>query len=260
MKRCPKVSDTLCSSDFDRTFGMPATTIAVNQDILAGKKLLAAEQRKRLTQQGVFAVNIVSSPGAGKTSLLQATARFWKGRFQIGVLVGDLATERDAERLRPYVPVEQLTTGGACHLELSLVQQGLMRLPQYSYDFLFIENIGNLVCPASHDLGEHLRVVVLSTTEGDDKPAKYPKMFRTSQLLVISKSDLLPYVPFSVEAAIHDAQLIQPDIATIVTSAIRDEGMDEWCHFLEVARARMLAARDAVLASEELTGSSSAAI
>ncbi len=137
----------------------------------------------------------------------------------MGVLVADLATNRDAERLRPYVPVEQLTTGGACHLELSLVQQGLSRLPQQQYDFLFIENIGNLVCPASHDLGEHLRVVVLSTTEGDDKPGKYPKMFRTSQAMVISKSDLLPYVPFSVDAAIQDARLIQPEIVTILTSS-----------------------------------------
>ncbi len=233
---------------------MPTTTIAVNQDVLAAKKQRAKEQRQLFTTQGTFVINLVSSPGAGKTSLLQATARYWQNRFRVGVLVGDLATDRDAERLRPYVPVEQLTTGGACHLELSLVQQGLSRLPQQQYDFLFIENIGNLVCPASHDLGEHVRVVVLSTTEGDDKPGKYPKMFRTSQAMVISKSDLLPYVPFSVEAAIQDARLIQPDLVTILTSSTRDEGLQDWCQFLEDARKEMLASRDAD-AAEQLTAS-----
>ena len=224
---------------------MHTKTITVNHDVLAEKKRLAAKQRDAFTKQGTLVVNLVSSPGAGKTSLLQATARYWSGRFRVAVLVGDLATDRDAERLRPYLPVEQLTTGGACHLELSLVQQGLARLPQESYVFLFIENIGNLVCPASHDLGEHIRVVVLSTTEGDDKPGKYPKMFRTSQAMVISKSDLLPYVPFSVQAAIDDARLIQPDILAITTSAIRDDGMRDWCEFLRHAREAMLLARDA---------------
>ncbi|MCA9010780.1 MAG: hydrogenase nickel incorporation protein HypB [Planctomycetaceae bacterium] len=221
---------------------METRTVAVNQYILAEKKRRAVEQRDNFTQQNTFVVNLVSSPGAGKTSLLQATARFWKDQFRVAVLVGDLATDRDAERLRPYVPVEQLTTGGACHLELSLVQQGLSRLPRQTYDFLFIENIGNLVCPASHDLGEHIRVVFLSTTEGDDKPGKYPKMFRTSQALVITKSDLLPYVPFSVEAAIADARLIQPEIHPVLTSATKDEGIKDWCRYLENAREATLRA------------------
>jgi hydrogenase nickel incorporation protein HypB len=222
---------------------MRSQTIAVNQDLLADKKRRAEEKRRDWSQQGTFVVNLVSSPGAGKTSLLQATARYWKSRYALAVLVGDLATDRDAERLRPYVPVEQLTTGGACHLEMSLIEEGLKRLPQRTFDFLFIENIGNLVCPASHDLGEHLRVVVLSTTEGDDKPGKYPKMFRTSHAMVISKSDLLPYVPFSVHCAIQDAHLIQPDLATIVTSGLNEDGMYDWCHYLETERNRMLAAR-----------------
>ena len=227
---------------------MTVQTISVNQDVLAAKKQRATEQRERFTAQGTFVVNLVSSPGAGKTSLLQATAKHWAGRFQTGVLVGDMATDRDAERLRPWFPVEQLTSGGACHLELSLVQQGLSRLPQQPYEFLFIENIGNLVCPASHDLGEHLRVVVLSTTEGDDKPGKYPKMFRTSQLMVISKCDLLPYVPFKVDAAIKDARLIQPDMFSIQTSAVHDEGLNDWCLFLENARTEMLSSRDSAAA------------
>lgn len=219
---------------------MQTKTIMVNQDILATTKQLAAVQKLEWTAQRTLAVNIVSSPGAGKTSLLQATAQHWQGRYQMAVLVGDLATDRDAERLRPWVPVEQLTTGGACHLELPLVRQGLARLPQTRWDFLFIENIGNLVCPASHDLGEHLRVVLLSTTEGDDKPGKYPKMFRTSQAMVISKTDLLPYVPFSVDAAVEDALLIQPAIRTISTSALHGTGIPEWCDFLETTRNTML--------------------
>jgi hydrogenase nickel incorporation protein HypB len=189
---------------------------------------------------GTLIVNIVASPGAGKTSLLQATGRFWNQRYRMGVLVGDLATERDAERLRPLMPAEQLTTGGACHLEIPLVIRGLEKLPQ-PLDFLFIENIGNLVCPASHDLGEHLRVVVLSTTEGDDKPGKYPKMFRTSQVMIISKTDLLPWVPFSVDQVISDARLIQPEIHTMAVSALKDVGIDSWCRYLETAREHMIA-------------------
>jgi hydrogenase nickel incorporation protein HypB len=157
------------------------------------------------------------------------------------VLVGDLATDRDAERLRPYVPVEQLTTGGACHLELSLVEKGLTKLPQEPLDFLFIENIGNLVCPASHDLAEHLRVVCISTTEGDDKPGKYPKMFRTSEVMVITKTDLLPHVPFDVANVSEDARLIRGDMHVIETSAINDIGIDAWCDLLEQRRKAMLA-------------------
>lgn len=158
----------------------------------------------------------------------------------MAVLVGDLATDRDAERLRPFVPVEQLTTGGACHLELSLVEKGLARLPDESYEFLFIENIGNLVCPASHDLAEHLRVVVLSTTEGDDKPGKYPKMFRTSDAMVISKCDLLPHVPFSVTDATNDARDIMPSIPAFQTCSLTGEGIAEWCDFLQDRRAEHL--------------------
>jgi hydrogenase nickel incorporation protein HypB len=139
------------------------------------------------------------------------------------------------------MPAIQLTTGGACHLPRSLVQQGWERLDTQPLDFLFIENVGNLVCPSSHDLGEHLRVVILATTEGDDKPAKYPKAFRTSQALVISKLDLLPYVPFSVDAATRDALAIRPDLDLFPLSALRDEGVDRWCDYLTRTRERLLA-------------------
>ena len=223
---------------------MATKTISINQDVLADRKMQAEELRAWFTQRGTLVVNLVSSPGAGKTTLLQAMARYWQNRFRMAVLVGDLATDRDAERLRPYVPVEQLTTGGACHLELPLIHQGLARLPKESFDFLFIENIGNLVCPASHDLGEHLRVIVLSATEGDDKPGKYPKMFRTSDAMVISKTDLLPYVPFSATAASADARLIQPELEIFQTSATRDDGLYDWCQYLEDTRCAMLAVRD----------------
>ncbi|MBL8812678.1 MAG: hydrogenase nickel incorporation protein HypB [Planctomycetaceae bacterium] len=219
---------------------MASVTISVQQDVLAERRQKAAELRDEFSRKGTLVVNVVSSPGAGKTSLLQAMARHWNGAFRIAVLVGDIATERDAERLRPHMPAEQLTTGGACHLEIPLVRKGLERLGDRPLDFLFIENIGNLVCPASWDLGEHLRVVLLSTTEGDDKPGKYPKMFRTSHVLVITKSDLLPYVPFNVASAIEDAHQIQPQLSTFVTSALHDEGVDAWCSYLVEERGRML--------------------
>ena len=224
---------------------MSTQTIPVGQDILSPARQAAAELRSEFGSRGVFIVNLVSSPGAGKTSLLEATARHWSGRHKMSVLVGDLATDRDAQRLSPLAPTVQLTTGGACHLELPLIKKGLDQLGHVETDFLFIENIGNLVCPASHDLGEHLRVVVLSTTEGDDKPGKYPKMFRTSQVLVITKADLLPYVPFSVDAAVADARLIQPEFQSYVVCARSGDGIAEWCDMLDAARDRMVASRDA---------------
>ncbi|XZE56807.1 hydrogenase nickel incorporation protein HypB [Planctomycetaceae bacterium SH139] len=215
-------------------------TIAVNEDVYAGRKRAAASARDAFTQQGTLVINLVSSPGAGKTALLEATAKHWGNNRSMAVLVGDIATDRDAVRLQPYVPVQQLTTGGACHLELELVQRGLALLPKRHYDFLFIENIGNLVCPASHDLAEHLRVVLVSTTEGDDKPGKYPKMFRTSDAMLITKSDLLPHVPFSSAAVISDAQLIQPKLTVMTTAAIHQEGIGSWCDWLDEQRRLML--------------------
>lgn len=210
--------------------------IEVNKPVLSEQHARAHQLRQSWTAQGTLVVHLVSSPGAGKTSLLEATARHWQGRFRMAVLVGDLATERDAQRLAPLVPTQQLTTGGACHLDINLVQQGWQKLSAAPCDFLFIENVGNLVCPASFDLGEHLRIVLLSTTEGEDKPGKYPKMFRTSQAMVISKSDLLPHVPFSVQAATQDALLIQPDLTVLSLSAWRGIGIDAWCSYLESQR------------------------
>lgn len=219
---------------------MSETIISVNRDVQAKQRQAAGELRSALGLRGTLVVNILSSPGAGKTRLLEATCRHWGERWKSAVLVGDIATDRDAKRLEPWVPVRQLTTGGACHLDLTLVQRGLASLPDEQYDFLFIENVGNLVCPASHDLAEHLRVVLLSTTEGDDKPAKYPKMFRTSDLMIISKMDLLPHVPFSVSAATEDARQIRESIDVLPVCAINGEGVAAWCQYLEQRRSRLL--------------------
>jgi hydrogenase nickel incorporation protein HypB len=210
--------------------------ISIHRDLSASDHEHAESFRQAMRDRGTLVVNLMSSPGAGKTSLLVATALRFKNRRRMAVLVGDIATDRDAERLAPLVPAVQLTTGGACHLDHRLVERGYEALSEHDLDFLFIENVGNLVCPSSHDLGEHLRVVLLSTTEGDDKPAKYPKAFRTSQALVISKLDLLPHVPFLVEAAIEDARSIQPELATFALSALNGTGLDSWCDYLDQQR------------------------
>jgi hydrogenase nickel incorporation protein HypB len=218
---------------------MSLRVITVHRDVLSEARASASEFRRRCELQGTFVVNVLSSPGAGKTSLLEASARFWSQQAnapRMAVLVGDLATDRDAQRLAPWMPVVQMTTGGACHLELPLVERALAELDGFDGEFLFIENVGNLVCPASHDLGEHLRVILLSTTEGDDKPAKYPKAFRTSHALVISKLDLLPHVPFSVEAAAADARQIQPRLAVLPLSSLSGQGIAPWCRYLDNAR------------------------
>jgi hydrogenase nickel incorporation protein HypB len=210
--------------------------IVVERDVLAESRASADAFRRERSASATLVVNLVSSPGAGKTSLLAATARHWRGKHKVAVLVGDIATDRDAQRLAPYVDVVQMTTGGACHLEMPLIQRAFERLRDPHLDFLFIENVGNLVCPASHNLGEHRRVVLLGVTEGDDKPAKYPKMFRTSQALVVTKIDLLPFLRFSVEAAADDARRIQPDLTVLPLSSETGEGIANWCRYLEDER------------------------
>jgi hydrogenase nickel incorporation protein HypB len=219
---------------------MSQLVITVHGEVLAEAREDARHFRERQTLRGTLVVNLISSPGAGKTQLLEATARHWGAERRMAVLVGDLATDRDAQRLAPWTPVVQMTTGGACHLELPLVIRALRALGDAELHFLFIENVGNLVCPASHDLGEHLRVIMLSTTEGDDKPGKYPKAFRTSQALVISKLDLLPHVPFSVEAAAHDARQIQPELRVLQVSVLTGAGVQHWCNYLDEQRQILL--------------------
>ncbi len=219
---------------------MNTQDIPVHRDLQAERRLAAAAFRQELSRRGILCVNLISSPGAGKTTLLQATAKAWPLPGRLAVLVGDIATERDAERLAPYMPVKQLTTGGACHLELSLVQSGMTALDLAGIEYLFIENVGNLVCPASHDLGEHLRVVALSVTEGDDKPGKYPKAFRTSQACLVTKVDLLPYVPFDLARAQIDARLIQPMMPFFPVGALTGVGIAAWCEFLQHQRHQLI--------------------
>lgn len=221
---------------------MSSPAVMIERDVLSQRRLEAEEWRRTLTERGILCVNLISSPGAGKTSLLQATARCFGERHQSAVLVGDIATDRDAQRLAPLVSVKQLTTGGACHLELPLVRTGFEAIDRPGLEFLFIENVGNLVCPASHDLGEHLRVVVLSVTEGDDKPGKYPKAFRTSQACVINKCDLLPYVPFDWKDVLQDVDQVNSGMPVMGVSALKETGIDAWCEFLERERQRLLSA------------------
>jgi len=219
---------------------MTEKTIEVKRDIRAERRAAAEAFQRELTARGTLIVRLLSSPGAGKTTLLEKTSQSLGKDHSIGVLVGDVETDRDAQRLAPFAPTKQITTGGACHLELPLVERALPELGDRSFDFLFIEDVGNLICPASHELGEHVRVIVLSTPEGDDKPGKYPKAFRTSQVVVISKLDLLPHVPFSVDRATEDALAVQPDLTVLPVCALTGDGMDAWCELLESRRREMV--------------------
>jgi len=219
---------------------MSTTTVEVKRDIRAEQRAAAAEFRDDMSHKGTLVVRLLSSPGSGKTTLLERTAQQLSKSYSIGILVGDVETERDAQRLLPFAPTKQITTGGACHLEIPLVKKAFAELQRKQLDFLFVEDVGNLICPASHDLGEHLRVIVLSATEGDDKPGKYPKAFFTSQMLVISKTDLLPYVPFSLEKAEADAHRIQPDMNCLSVCALSGHGIAEWCEVLECERRKLL--------------------
>ena len=201
--------------------------------LLQANDFVADAIRKEMSRRQILMINITSSAGSGKTTLLQETARRLKDQINIAVLVGDLDTERDADRIRETgIQARQIVTGGICHLEAQMIWQAMQVMNLEGVELLIVENVGNLVCPASFDLGEDYRVTLLASTEGDDKPKKYPRMFLTSELLLISKADLLPYIPFSVAAAIQDARDINPDIATITLSSLSGEGMDAWCNWL----------------------------
>ncbi|MEQ9007392.1 MAG: hydrogenase nickel incorporation protein HypB, partial [Ekhidna sp.] len=190
--------------------------------------------RKFVAEKQILLVNITSSAGSGKTTLMQETARRLSSKIKMKVLVGDLETERDADRIKQAgVEALQIVTGGICHLEAQMVWQAMEQIDLEGVELLFVENVGNLVCPSSFDLGEDFRVTLLASTEGDDKPKKYPKMFYTSDLMLVSKADLLPYIPFSVEAAIQDARDVNPDIEALQISSTSGEGIDEWCSWLE---------------------------
>lgn len=208
--------------------------ITVERKVLAKNDAIASEIRSKLEENGVFAINIVSSPGSGKTSLIEKTIEHFNGSVNISVIEGDVQTDLDAQRVSAYnVPVVQIITNGGCHLEANLVKDSMSTLDLVQTDLLIIENVGNLVCPAGYDLGEDMKVVVISVTEGDDKPLKYPKMFMNSKVLVINKTDLLPYVNCKIDVLKHNALKINPDLKVFETSCTTGLGIDKWCDFLE---------------------------
>lgn len=204
-----------------------------NINLLKANDFVAEAIRKKMTESNTLLVNITSSAGSGKTTLMQKTAELLKDKINMAVLVGDLETERDAERIRQTgIQALQIVTGGICHLEAQMVFQALDQFDLDNIDLLFIENVGNLVCPASFDLGEDYRVTLIATTEGDDKPKKYPKMFLTSDLMLVSKADLLPHVPFSLEAVTQDVREVNHEIGVLPIASITGEGLGEWTDWL----------------------------
>jgi len=220
--------------------------VVMGQRLLKANEQVVRENRNRLEAAGTFVVNLVSSPGAGKTALLEQTLGRLQGKYKMGVIEGDIYTTRDAERIaRQGVAVVQINTAGVCHLDAPMVARALEELDQGPYDLLFIENVGNLVCPAEFDLGEDVKVAVLSVTEGGDKPAKYPLVFRQASAVVINKSDLLPYTDFDLEAVKNELRAVNPGIRILLVSAKHGDGIEEWCGWLEGLILRKRAARSA---------------
>jgi hydrogenase nickel incorporation protein HypB len=213
--------------------------VEVRKNVLKQNDVLARALRERFREAGVVAISLVSSPGSGKTAFLQKTLTLLHPRYRVAALVGDLATENDAVRLaRSQAPVKQIITGTVCHLEAAMVQDALDGWDLRDLDFLFIENVGNLVCPASYDLGEDLRCVLLSVTEGEDKPLKYPTIFNSADIAVITKSDLAAAVEFDETLARRNIQAVRPGMRVLKLSAKTGEGMPVFVEFLEKLRLR----------------------
>jgi hydrogenase nickel incorporation protein HypB len=209
------------------------TVIEVEQDVLYQNNLLAERNRGFLDAKNILAMNLVSSPGSGKTALLERTLTDLKGDLEFAVIEGDQQTSNDADRIHATgTKVTQINTGKGCHLDAHMVLHAIQGMKLKDNSILFIENVGNLVCPAMFDLGEKERVVIISVTEGDDKPLKYPDMFLTSTLCVINKTDLLPYVPFSVEKVKANARKINPNIEFVELSCTSGEGLEQWYDWL----------------------------
>lgn len=218
---------------------MEKKEVLVLEEILGSNKKIASDIRKKLEEKGILTVNFLSSPGSGKTTLLERIAERLSPGFKMAVIEGDIETERDAERIRAKgIPAWQIITGGACHLEAKMVAKLFSEIPA-DLDFLFIENVGNLVCPASYDLGETIRCVLLSAPEGDDKPKKYPKAFSSSDCLVITKADLISLVPFDAERAKKEALEINPQLRIFMTSPLKGTGVDELVSFFISSLDRM---------------------
>lgn len=211
--------------------------VDINRSLFAANDAMARSNREHFDDENIVVLNLISSPGSGKTTLLEHTIDRIGDEIKIGVIEGDIETERDAERIRAKgVPAIQLTTGGACHLDASMIHRGFHQLQKEpggdAIDLLVIENVGNLVCPATFDLGEHKRVVLVSVPEGPDKPAKYPKAFTSSQLFLITKTDLLPYFDFEVAEASKEALSLNPALQVMDFSSTTGEGFDAWLDYL----------------------------
>ncbi|MGD1092946.1 MAG: hydrogenase nickel incorporation protein HypB [Bryobacteraceae bacterium] len=212
--------------------------VAVEKSVLSENNQIAAELREALGAGGTLALNFIGSPGAGKTALLEKTLELLRPHTRAGVLTGDIQTDNDARRLMRYgYPVRQITTAGACHLDARMVKAHLENWLDEGLELLLIENVGNLVCPTSYDLGEDAKIVVLSVTEGEEKPLKYPGIFRKAELMILTKIDLLPHVPFNLEIACANARRIHPEIEIIETSCTTGIGLEDWMNWLR-ARAR----------------------
>jgi hydrogenase nickel incorporation protein HypB len=210
----------------------------VMENVLDANDALAQANRERFDQAGTYVINLMSSPGAGKTTLLERTLERLRGKLRLGVLEGDVQTTLDADRLaRFHVPLVQVNTdpgfGGECHLDANMVRSGLSELPLQDVDILIIENVGNLVCPAEFRVGEDVRVMVSSVTEGEDKPLKYPLMFRSAELVLVNKVDLLQHLDFDMEQFLGHLDAVNPAVPRILTSARTGEGVEEWCSWLE---------------------------
>ncbi len=218
--------------------------VQIEQDILAKNNAYARANRERLAERGIFALNLVSSPGSGKTTLLVKTIEMLKGRRTVAVIEGDQQTSQDAERIRATgAPAIQINTGKGCHLDAHMVGHAMEKLALADDSLLAIENVGNLVCPAAFDLGEAHKVVILSVTEGEDKPIKYPDMFRAASLMLLNKCDLLPHLAFSVDRAIDYARRVNPGIQVLQVSATTGQGMDAWLAWIGAGAQAASAAR-----------------
>lgn len=210
------------------------SVITIERKVLAKNDELAAQNRALFLKHKLFVINVVSSPGSGKTSLIEETLKHLAGALPVGVIEGDVQTDLDAQRVARYaVPVVQIVTNGGCHLEAKLVADALARLDLARLRLLIIENVGNLVCPSNYDLGEAMKVVVASTTEGDDKPLKYPAMFRNASVLILNKVDLVPYIRCDLAALRANALSINPSLTIFETSCTSGQGIAEWCEWLK---------------------------
>lgn len=207
--------------------------VKIVKNILEANERIALSNRKKFDEAGVFVINLMSAPGAGKTSLLEKTLSLLNGKLKIGVIEGDIVGTEDAERLERFgIPVVQINTQGACHLDANMIGEVLDELPLKELDILFIENVGNLVCPAEFNVGEDMKVMLLSITEGDDKPSKYPLMFRESSALLINKVDLLPYLDVNIERIKKESLRINPSLRIFEVSCRTEQGLEEWTSLL----------------------------